>query len=98
MSSAGEKSLGRLDFKDLFLEKGIRDRKIRNEGVGKAVGEWRYTHREGADYLSLDYSTLSRLMKEREKSTNDSAAKPPRFWDQRVEGEGLIMPSSVLGG
>jgi CRP-like cAMP-binding protein len=70
MSSAGEKSLGRLDFKDLFLEKGIRDRKIRNEGVGKAVGEWRYTHREGADYLSLDYSTLSRLMKEREKSTN----------------------------
>ena len=31
-------------------------------------------------------------------STFDSAAKPPRFWDQRVEGEGLIMPSSALGG
>jgi len=28
----------------------------------------------------------------------DSAAKPPRFWDQRVEGEGLIVPSSALGG
>ena len=28
----------------------------------------------------------------------DSAAKPPVFLDQSVEGERLSMPSSVLGG
>ena len=72
MSSTGDKSLGCPNLKDLLSEKGIRDWNIRNEGVGKAVGEWRYTHRKVADYLSLDYSTLSRPMKEIEKSTNKS--------------------------
>ena len=32
------------------------------------------------------------------KSIFDSAANPPVFWDQSVEGERLFMPSSALGG
>ena len=43
---------------------------MRNERVAKAVGEWGYSQREVADYLSLHYSTLSRLMKEIKKSIN----------------------------
>ena len=43
---------------------------MRNDRVGKAVGEWAYSQREVADYLRLHYSTLGRIMKEREKSTN----------------------------
>ena len=66
----GQRYLGRPALKDLFSEKGWRNRKMRNEGVVKAVGEWGYSQREVADYLSLHYSTLSRLMKQIEKSTN----------------------------
>jgi len=43
---------------------------MRDKGIAKAVGEWGYSQREVADYLGLPYSTLSRLMKEAEKSTN----------------------------
>ena len=43
---------------------------MRDEGKAQAVGKWGYSQREVADYLSLHYSTLSRLMKEMEKSTN----------------------------
>ena len=42
---------------------------MRNERVAKGVGEWGYSQREVADHLSLHYSTLSRLMKEIERST-----------------------------
>jgi len=66
----GQRYLGRPALKDLFSEKGLRNRKMGNEGVAKAVGEWGYSQREVADYLSLHYSTLSRLMKQIEKSTN----------------------------
>ena len=66
----GQRYLGRPGLEDLFSEKVIRDRKMRNERVAKAVGEWGYSQREVADYLRLHYSTLSRIMKEREKSTN----------------------------
>ena len=62
--------LGRPGLEDLFSGKVVRDRKVRNERVGKAIGEWGYSQREVADYLRLHYSTLSRIMKEREKSTN----------------------------
>jgi transposase len=43
---------------------------MRNERIAKAVGDWGYSQREVADYLRLHYSTLSRIIKEREKSTN----------------------------
>jgi len=66
----GQRYLGRPGLEDLFSGKVVRDRKKRNERVGKAVGEWGYSQREVADYLRLHYSTLSRIMKEREKSTN----------------------------
>ena len=48
----------------------MRDRKMGKERVGKAVGEEGYGPREVADYLRLPYSTLSRKIKEREKSKN----------------------------
>lgn len=66
----GQRYLGRPGLEDLFSGKVVRDRKMRNERVVKAVGEWGYSQREVADYLRLHYSTLSRVMKEREKSTN----------------------------
>lgn len=66
----GQRYLGRPGLKDLFSERVVRGRKMRNERVAKAVGEWGYSQREVADYLRLHYSTLSRIMKEREKSTN----------------------------
>ncbi len=66
----GQRYLGRPGLRDLFSEKVMRDRKIRNEMVGEAVGEWGYSQREVADYLKLHYSTLSRLMKGIETSTN----------------------------
>ena len=66
----GQRYLGRPGLGDLFSGKVVRDRKKRNERVGKAVGEWGYSQREVADYLRLHYSTLTRIMKEREKSTN----------------------------
>jgi len=66
----GQRYLGRPGFEDLFSEKVVRDRKMRNKRVAAAVGEWGYSQREVADYLRLHYSTLSRIMKEREKSTN----------------------------
>jgi hypothetical protein len=54
------------------------------------------------------YRDLSRAMKNGVRSLSnekrgqifilDSAAKPPFFWDQSVEGERLFMPSSALGG
>ena len=43
---------------------------MRNERIAKAVGDWGYSQREVADYLRLHYSILSRIIKEREKSTN----------------------------
>jgi transposase len=67
--------LGRPGLEDLFSGKVVRDRKMRNERVGKAVGEWGYSQREVADYLRLHYSTLSRIMKEREKSINKTPKK-----------------------
>ena len=66
----GQRYLGRPGLEDLFSQKVVRDRKMRNERVAAAVGEWGYSQREVADYLRLHYSTLSRIMKEREKSTN----------------------------
>jgi transposase len=51
-------------------EKMVGDRKKRNERVARAAGIWGYSQREVADYLRLHYSTLSRIMKEREKSTS----------------------------
>jgi len=66
----GQRYLGRPGLKDLFLEDMVRSRDMRDEGIAKAVGEWGYSQREVADYLGLHYSTLSRLMKEAEKSTN----------------------------
>jgi hypothetical protein len=66
----GQRYLGRPGLEDLFPEKIVGDRKKRNERVAKAVGEWGYNQREVADYLRLHYSTLSRIMNEREKSTS----------------------------
>ena len=66
----GQRYLGRPSLWDLFPEKVTRNRAIRNEVVGKAVGEWGYSQREVADYLGMHYSTLSRLMKGIETSTN----------------------------
>jgi hypothetical protein len=66
----GQRYLGRPSLRDLFSEKVIRSRVIRNEMVGKAVGEWGYSQREVADYLGMHYSTLSRVMKRIETSTN----------------------------
>jgi len=66
----GQRYLGRPGLEDLFSGKVVRDRKMRNERVGRAVGEWGYSQRVVADYLRLHYSTLSRIMKEREKSIN----------------------------
>ncbi len=66
----GQRYLGRPGLEDLFSGKVVRDRKMRNQRVVKAVGEWGYSQREVADYLRLHYSTLSRVMKEREESTN----------------------------
>ncbi len=63
-----QRYLGRPGLKDLFPEKVLKDRKMRNERVAKAVGEWGYSQREVADYLGMHYSTLSRIMEEREKS------------------------------
>jgi len=48
----------------------LRYRDPPHERVAKASGEWGYSQREVADYLRLHYSTLSRIIKEREKSTN----------------------------
>jgi putative transposase len=64
----GQRYLGRPGLEDLFPEKIVRDREIRNEVIGKAVGEWGYSQREVADYLKLHYSTLSRIMKWTETS------------------------------
>jgi hypothetical protein len=66
----GQRYLGRPRLEDLFSGKVVGDRKKRNERVGKAVGEWGYSQREVADYLRLHYSTLSRIMKGRDRSTN----------------------------
>ena len=66
----GQRYLGRPGLKGLFPEEIIRNRKMRDEGIAQAVGELGYSQREVADYLGLHYSTLSRLMKEIEKSTN----------------------------
>jgi hypothetical protein len=66
----GQRYLGRPGLDDLFSGKVIRSREIKNEMVGKAVGEWGYSQREVVDYLGMHYSTLSRLMKGMEKSTN----------------------------
>ena len=63
-------SLGRPGLEDLFSGKAVGDRKMRNERIAKAVGEWGYSQREVADYLRLHHSILSRIIKEREKSTN----------------------------
>jgi len=65
----GQRYLGGSGLKDLFPEYVFRNRKMRNERVAKGVGEWGYSQREVADHLSLHYSTLSRLMKEIERST-----------------------------
>lgn len=65
-----QRYLGRPGLTDLFSERVIKDRKKRNEGVARAVGKWGYSQREVADHLRLHYSTLSRLMKEIEVSTN----------------------------
>ena len=56
--------MGRPGLRELFSDDVIRNREIRNERVGKAVGEWGYSQREVADYLGLHYSTLSRILKE----------------------------------
>ena len=61
-------------WEDVFSEKVARDRKMRNERVAQAVGEGGYSLREVADYLRLHYSTLSRPMKEREKSTSKAGS------------------------
>ena len=66
----GQRYLGRPGLKGLFPENVFRNRKMRNERVAKAVGEWGCSQREVVDYLSLHYSTLSRLMKEIKKSIN----------------------------
>lgn len=57
---------GPKDFspKNMFL-----NRKMTDKVIAKAVGEWGYSQWEVADYLSLHYSTLSRLMEEIEKPT-----------------------------
>jgi hypothetical protein len=41
-----------------------------NELICLAVGAWGYSHKEGADYLGFHYSTVRRLLKEREMSIN----------------------------
>ena len=66
----GQRYLGRPGLGNMFSENIVRDRKKRDERVAQAVGEWGYSQREVADYLRLHYSTLSRILKERERSTN----------------------------
>jgi len=66
----GQRYLGRPGLEDMFSKDVVGDRKKRDERLVRAVGEWGYSQREVADYLGLHYSTLSRIMKEREKPTN----------------------------
>ena len=66
----GQRYLGRPGLEDMFSEMDVRDRKKRDARVAQAVAEWGYSQREVADYLRLHYSTLSRILKERERSTN----------------------------
>ena len=69
---AGAYDKGR-DGKSGVLGEGEGAEHIRegeNELICLAVGAWGYRHKEVADYLGLQYSTVSRLLKEREMSIN----------------------------
>lgn len=47
----------------IFDERGLIDKKNRDEGISKAVERYGYTQKEVADYLGMHYSTISRLIK-----------------------------------
>jgi hypothetical protein len=63
MSSSAREVFRILDLRISFRKEGIRDRKMRNEGTGKAVIESGWAWREGADSLNFHYSTLNPLIR-----------------------------------
>jgi REP element-mobilizing transposase RayT len=66
----GQRFLGRPKLEKLWGGGVAGDRGKRNMVICAAVEEWGYSQKEVADYLSLHYSTVSRLVKEMAYSRN----------------------------
>jgi DNA-directed RNA polymerase specialized sigma subunit len=52
---------------DIFRPEVLGDRQKRDKGIGKAVFEHGYTQREVADYLRIHFTSVSRILRAKDK-------------------------------
>jgi hypothetical protein len=62
-----ERFINRPDLRDLFRAEVLRDKRKRNERMAKAVMEHGYTQREVADHLRMHFTSVSRILRTKEK-------------------------------
>jgi putative transposase len=54
-------------LKDIFRSEVLGDRREREKSIGKAVWEHGYTQREVADHLGIHFTSVSRILRGKDK-------------------------------
>jgi REP element-mobilizing transposase RayT len=63
-----QRFMNRPPLRDIFRLEELADRRKRDRGIGKAVLEHGYTQREVADHLRIHFTSVSRILRARDKT------------------------------
>jgi putative transposase len=62
-----QRFMNRLPLRDIFRSEVLRDKRKRDKSIGEAVFEHGYTQREVADHLRIHFSSVSRILRTKDK-------------------------------
>jgi hypothetical protein len=65
--SKSQRFMDKAPLGDIFRPGVLGDRRRRDKGIGKAVFEHGYTQREVADYLRIHFTSVSRILRAKDK-------------------------------
>jgi hypothetical protein len=62
-----QRFMNRPPLRDIFRSEVLRDKRKRDKGIGEAVFEHGYTQREVADHLGIHFTSVSRMLRAKDK-------------------------------
>jgi putative transposase len=65
--SKSQRFMNKPSLEDIFRPQVLGDRRKRDKGIGRAVFEHGYTQREVADHLRIHFTSVSRILRTKEK-------------------------------